>query len=197
VRVIAGEAKGHGLNAPPGRRVRPTSDRVREALFNILVPDVVGATFLDAYAGVGAVGIEALSRGAKSCDFIEADKGLRRYLRTNLEHTGLAGRGRIYLQSVERFVAGWGGRDTPYDIVFADPPYACDPDETAALLRPLVAGLLVYESPKTKGPEPGFDAYHVVDKREYGGTRLYFLRPRGDGNEAKALLSTDSPDHRP
>ena len=178
MRVIAGTAKSHNLVAPPGRRMRPTSDRVRESLFNILVPRVVGATFLDAYAGVGSVGIESLSRGAASCDFIECEKGLRRYLRGNLERTGLTGRGRIYLQRVERFLAGWGGRDTPYDIVFADPPYDCDPAATAALLRPLVGGLLVCEARKTKGPEPDFAGYTLVDERNYGNTMLFFLQPR-------------------
>jgi 16S rRNA (guanine966-N2)-methyltransferase len=177
VRIIAGSARGTAIHAPPGSRVRPTSDRVREALFSILGGRVPAAWVLDAYAGVGSVGLEALSRGAAGCDFIEADRGVLRYLRKNIAKTGLAERARVFGQSVERFVAGWRGADEPYDVVFADPPYGGDPVGAADLLRPLVGGLLVLETADVP-PAPRFDDYDLTDRRTYGKTALFFLEPR-------------------
>ena len=111
MRIIAGSARGTTIHAPPGERVRPTSDRVRESLFSILRDRIVGAWVLDAYAGVGTVGLEALSRGAVGCDFIEADRGVLSYLRRNINKTHLNARARVFAQRVERFVAGWRETD--------------------------------------------------------------------------------------
>ncbi len=177
MRVIGGSSGGQTLYAPRGNRVRPTPERVREALFNILAPIIEDATFLDAYAGVGAVGIEALSRGASLVDFIEADRGVINYLQRNLERTGLRGRGRLFRQKVERFLRGWSEQDSPYEIVFADPPYELEPSPVAAELRPLVGGLLVFQAAAPRGPAPRFEGYLVLDERVYNRTALYFLRP--------------------
>lgn len=177
MRVIGGKARGQALYAPRGARVRPTPDRVREALFNILAPVVEGSTFLDAYAGVGTVGIEALSRGAALVDFVEADRGLIGYLERNLERTGLRGNSRLFRQKLEHFLRGWSGSDSPYEIVFADPPYDRDPVASAGELRPLVGGLLVFQAARPRGPTPVFDGYLELDERVYGQTVLYFLRP--------------------
>ncbi len=177
MRIIAGSARGTAIHAPPGDRVHPTSDRVREALFAILGRMVVGAWVLDAYAGVGAVGLEALSRGAAACDFIEADRGVLSYLRRNIKKTRLDARARVFAQRVERFVTGWREPDEPYAIVFADPPYGDDPVVVAGLLRPLVSGLLVLEASDSVLDRP-FTGYDVTDRRCYGKTALHFLEPR-------------------
>jgi 16S rRNA (guanine966-N2)-methyltransferase len=177
LRIIAGSARGTVIHAPPGHRVRPTSDRVREALFSILGPRITDAWVLDAYAGVGAVGLEALSRGAAGCDFIETDRGVLRYLKKNIERTRLGGRARVFTQRVERFVAGWRTADTPYGVVFADPPYGEAPEEVTGLLRPVVGGLLVLEAADVP-PDPRFEGYALSDRRRYGKTALYFLEPR-------------------
>ena len=177
MRIIAGSARGTTLYAPPDNRVRPTSDRVREALFSILGGRIAGVWALDAFAGVGAVGLEALSRGASGCDFIEADRGVLRYLKKNIERTHMTEKARIFDQRVERFVAGWREADAPYGVVFADPPYGGDPEEVAGLLRPVVGGLLVLEAADA-APDPRFEGYALTDRRRYGRTALYFLEPR-------------------
>lgn len=177
MRIIAGSARGTAIHAPPGDRVRPTSDRVREALFAILGGMVVGAWVLDAYAGVGTVGLEALSRGAVGCDFIEADRGVLSYLRRNIKKTRLTVKARVFAQRIERFVTGWREGDEPYDIVFADPPYGGDVVEVAGLLRPLVGGLLVLEASDSV-LDRSFIGYDVTDRRRYGKTALHFLEPR-------------------
>jgi len=120
VRVIAGQYRGRMLVAPQGRGIRLTSDRVKEALFNILAPRVNGASFLDLFAGTGSVGIEALSRGARSCTFVEKNPAHIRFLRRNISSLSPTPRCRVYRADVFRFLRSC--RDT-FDIVFADPPY--------------------------------------------------------------------------
>lgn len=119
LRVIAGEFRSRMLNSVPGLDTRPTPDRLREALFNVLAPTIEGTVFVDAYAGTGAVGIEALSRGAKRAIFIERSRGAVRVIRDNLAALGIADRAEVYTGKVgpvlERVTA---------DIIFIDPPYA-------------------------------------------------------------------------
>jgi 16S rRNA (guanine966-N2)-methyltransferase len=124
MRVIGGTAGGRRLKAPPGAGTRPTSDAVREALFNALASrvDVQGARVLDLFAGSGALGIEALSRGATEATFVESDSGAADIIEENLEITGLQG-GRVVRSKVQP----WLDRQAPtelWDIVLADPPYA-------------------------------------------------------------------------
>lgn len=134
---------------------------------------------LDAYAGVGTVGIEALSRGATGCDFIELDKGAISYLKRNLKRAGEGFETRIFNQTVAKFVEKWDDADSPYELVFADPPYNVHPDSVATLLRPTVGGLLVLEtaSQGTKLGAESFPDYELKDVRDYGRARLYFLTP--------------------
>jgi len=130
VRVIAGEARGRKLVAPPGRDVRPTLDRVREAVFSILGPQLEGAAFLDLFAGSGANGIEALSRGAQSATFVDADEKALAAVRKNLAATGFEAPSRCVrcrFPEEARRVHG------VYDVIFADPPYGFSQYE--ALLR--------------------------------------------------------------
>src|SRR5437870_4293923 len=107
MRVVAGTARGRRLDAPPGTATRPTSDRVRESVFNSLgsLDLVVGATVVDLFAGSGAMGIEALSRGAERATFVESDAAAARVITANLERCGLSDRGRVVASTVERYLS--------------------------------------------------------------------------------------------
>ena len=122
--MIAGSLKGRRLDAPRGLRVRPTSDRAREALFDILGPRIRGAHFLDIFSGTGAVGIEARSRGAAKVVLVESDRTTLRVLDRNLESLGIAGEIEVVRAPWPRALAQAASRAGPFDIVFADPPYA-------------------------------------------------------------------------
>jgi 16S rRNA (guanine966-N2)-methyltransferase len=141
VRVIAGSAKGTRLSAVPAG-VRPLSDRAREGLFSSLGPSVGGARVLDLYAGTGALGIEALSRGADRAVFVDRDRGALRVVAENLERTRLADRGRTVSAEAVAFLMRESKSDGPFDLVLADPPYDTPPDRVDALLVALSGGWL-------------------------------------------------------
>jgi 16S rRNA (guanine966-N2)-methyltransferase len=172
VRVIAGDFKGRRLRTARGTRTRPTGDRVREALFSML-GDVSGARVLDLYAGSGALGIEALSRGAESAVFVERDERALAALRQNLEAVGAESE--VRRQDVVRFLARPEGT---YDLVFCDPPYDDAPRVAAPLSEALPAlarenARIVTESDKRNPlllPQP------LVVERSYGDTRIAIHR---------------------
>lgn len=182
-RIVGGTAKGRRLRVPP-RGTRPTSERAREALFNSLrgMVDVEGARVLDLFAGTGAVGLEALSRGAADVTFVESDRGTCEILRRNVEAVGLDG------ATVRRAPAGTvlaGGVDEPYDLVFADPPYAFPDDHLAALLAALAGsgwlaeGAVVVVERSARGAEPAWpEGVDLVTHRRYGEGVLWYGRPR-------------------
>jgi len=145
VRVIAGRLKGRRLAAPAWEGLRPTSEKLRETLFNILAPRVVGARVLDAYAGTGAVGIEALSRGADHVTFVERDRRALALVAENIAHCGIADGYVIIRASVARAVDDLGAE--PFDIMFFDPPYGDEVDEVLAAAgeRLAAGGVLVLE----------------------------------------------------
>lgn len=128
MRVIAGEFRSRLLQSVPGLEVRPTPDRLRETLFNILTPEISGAVFLDAYAGSGAVGVEALSRGAASAIFIENAKVAIGVIEANLKSLRLGGQATILRGSVRKKLATGLA-----DLVFLDPPYPLESEYAAAL----------------------------------------------------------------
>ena len=168
MRVVAGEFKGRRLAAPRGARTRPTADRVREALFSML-GDVSGARVLDLYAGSGALGIEALSRGAESAVFVERDRAALAALERNLEATGA--RGEVRRQDVARFLARPEGT---FDLVFCDPPYDGAPAVAGALAEALpgITGedaRIVTESDKRN---PLLLPLPLAVERTYGDTRI-------------------------
>ena len=171
LRVVAGEAKGRRLAVPPGRDVRPTGDRVREAVFNALgsLDAVEGADVLDLFAGSGALGIEALSRGAASVVFVERDRAAAATVEANLASTGLSG-GRLERRDAMDFLAD---RPGPFDLALLDPPYAYDGWD--ALLGVVPAGLIVVESDREIVPGPPWD---VLRSRTYGGTVVLIARRR-------------------
>ena len=149
MRVIAGTLKGRRLKAPSWDGLRPTSDKLRETLFNVLAPRMAGARVLDGYAGTGAVGIEALSRGASAVTFVEQDRRAQTLIEENLEHCGIATGYTMIRSDALRALISLRGQDIRFDLVLLDPPYNGSPDTeqvlTAAgeLLTP--DGLLVHE----------------------------------------------------
>jgi len=194
MRVIAGEAKGRRLAGPRGSAdLRPTTDRLREALFSALGPGVAGTAVLDLYAGTGALGIEALSRGARHAVFVDHDRGAVATIRANLAATGLEGRARVEQVTAERFAARLGGAGAPhaapgtggpFDLVLLDPPYGSGfPGEVVAALAAaghLAPGALVVVEiaalPGAPPPLPVAGGLAVVDHRRYGDSALVFLR---------------------
>jgi 16S rRNA (guanine966-N2)-methyltransferase len=172
MRVVAGVAGGRRLRAPAGRQVRPTSERVREALFNSLgsLDAVEGATVLDLFAGTGALGIEALSRGAASATFVDADPRAVRVIRENLQVTGLADRGKVVQADVLRFLSA-SGADATVDVAFADPPYAFT--DWAAVLDRLPARLVAMEARSHVELGPG---WHPLRSKRYGDTVVTLAR---------------------
>lgn len=139
MRVITGEAKGRRLKGPPGPQTRPMADKIKEAVFSALEAlGVDAARVLDLYAGTGAVGIEALSRGADWADFVDAQSAACAVIRENLAHTKLASRAEVHNSPVAAFLRR---RGKPYDVVFVDPPYA-DPD-MFPILEKIAASSLV------------------------------------------------------
>jgi 16S rRNA (guanine966-N2)-methyltransferase len=128
MRVIAGEFRSRRLQSLPGLDTRPTPDRMRETLFNILAPVIEGATFVDAYAGTGAVGIEAISRGAKLAVFIEKDRDAVEVIKANLASLGVKSQGRIIRGTASLHLAS-----VDADIVFLDPPYPKETEYQIAL----------------------------------------------------------------
>ena len=122
MRVIAGKCRSLPLKTLEGRQTRPTTDRIKETLFNMLQPYIPGCRFLDLFAGSGAIGIEALSRGASFCCFVEQNRKAAACIRDNLEFTGLTEDSRLLIADA-RAVALQLGSEEPFDLVFMDPPY--------------------------------------------------------------------------
>jgi 16S rRNA (guanine966-N2)-methyltransferase len=178
MRIVAGEHKGRRLRTPAGAATRPTSDRVREALFSILGP-VEGLRVLDLYAGSGALGIEALSRGAASATFVESARPAVAAIRANLDAIG-DGDAEVAHSDVVGWLRAAVPRRRVFDLVFCDPPYdaAARVAEPLGELLPGVAGpraLIVTES-ATRNPL-ALDL-PLADERTYGGTRIAIHRGR-------------------
>jgi 16S rRNA (guanine966-N2)-methyltransferase len=171
VRIIAGEKRGHTIFAPRGRETRPTSDRVRENVFNIVAPWVEGARVLDLYAGSGAMGLEALSRGAASALFVESDPDALRVIERNLDKLDL--RARIVRVDATTALTQESAAGRKYDLVLVDPPYDMTSYDSLARYLPAVLaddGLVVLETDAKVEPElPGLD---VRTTRKYGSTRV-------------------------
>jgi 16S rRNA (guanine966-N2)-methyltransferase len=175
MRVIAGSARGVPLVAPRDRGTRPITDRVKETLFAILGERVPDARVLDLYAGSGAIGIEALSRGAASAEFVEHGRAALAALRANLERTRLEADARVHATEVERFLAAPDGG--PWDLVVLDPPY-----EVRAIVAPLEAlvphlapGATVVVKHFWRTEVPLIDRLPVTRQRRFGETMLTYL----------------------
>ncbi|MBO8142226.1 MAG: 16S rRNA (guanine(966)-N(2))-methyltransferase RsmD [Firmicutes bacterium] len=181
MRVIGGRCRGMRLRSVPGRSTRPTPERVRESLFNILGPWLASARVLDLFAGTGALGIEALSRGACEAVFVERDARAVRVIRANLDHTGLSGRALVRTGDVFREIVRLSREGRTFDLVLADPPYrrGIAPRVPLALGE---SGLLapgawaaVEHDPLEEMPPEGAKLTKVRAVR-YGDTALAFYR---------------------
>lgn len=182
-RIVAGTLGGRRLTVAAGQQTRPTSERVREALFSTIdsLTDLSGARFADLYAGSGAVGLEAASRGASAVLLVEADARAARVLRENIVALGLAGTCRLSTAKVATALATPPAE--PFDVVFADPPYRVSEDEIAGMLAGLVAhtwlaeeGLVVVER-DSRSTEPRWpDGVTPERGRRYGDTMLWYGR---------------------
>jgi len=152
VRIIAGALKGRRLESPAWAGLRPTSDRLRETLFNVLAPRIVGMRVLDGFAGTGAVGIEALSRGAAHVTFVERDRRAVALIERNLQRCGVRDRYAIIRDDLGTASARFS--QAAFDLIFLDPPYDMDASEPmrAAGERLAPDGLLVVEHSKRRGP---------------------------------------------
>jgi 16S rRNA (guanine966-N2)-methyltransferase len=172
MRIIAGSRKGHRIVAPKGERTRPTGDRTREAIFNLTGP-VDGAAVLDLYAGSGALGLEALSRGAQTVVFVESDRAACRAIKDNLERLRLTG-ATVANRDVAAVLREEATRGRTYDLVLADPPYA-EFEQHAQRLADLVPqvlaadGLFVIETGERVEPRFPLDP---VTSRRYGSARI-------------------------
>jgi 16S rRNA (guanine966-N2)-methyltransferase len=194
MRIVSGQYKGKPIAAPDGRSTRPTSDRAREAVFNILehapwAPALQGARVLDLFAGSGALGLEALSRGGAFCLFVETDEAARGAIRDNVEALHLFGCTRIHRRDATDLGPRPASAGPAFDLVFLDPPYAKGPDAKNMGERALselgkhawlgAGAVLVFERGEDE-PEiqpsdiPG--GYELIDERRYGAAKVLFLK---------------------
>jgi len=182
MRVIAGSARGVRLSAPAGLKTRPTADRVKEALFSILASrqNLAGARVLDICAGTGSLGIEALSRGAASCCFIEQERPVLGILEKNLARSGLADRGECLALDAMIGLKRLSKQGKTFDIVFLDPPYssslyAAVSEALSSLLLLSNEGVLVAECSARSPLAERYGMLVRIDRRAYGDTALEFF----------------------
>jgi len=187
LRVIAGEFRSRLLKTVPGLETRPTPDRLREALFNVLSPMIEGTVFVDAYAGTGAVGIEALSRGARRAVFVERGRAAVEVIRDNLASLGVADRAEVFtgkaLPVLERVEA---------DIVFIDPPYELVKEykEALAVLGERAPGLAIVQHAFRQALEADYGRLHRTRVLRQGDNALSFYSAANSGG-GSAAGSTD------
>jgi len=185
LRIVSGEFRGKALAVPEGQGTRPTSDRARQAIFNILEhaawsPGVRGRRIIDLFAGSGALGLEALSRGADFCLFVETDEAARGAIRENVEAMALFGRTRVHRRDAVQLGQRPGADGPAFDLAFLDPPYGHGLGETALQrLREgawLAPGALVVFERGAGEPALVAEGYEELDARDYGAARVWFLK---------------------
>jgi len=176
VRVISGYARGRRIIAPKGTKIRPTSDRVKEAIFNTISPLVAQSDFLDLFAGTGNIGIEALSRGAKSCTFVDKSLQAIKCIKNNLSNTGFEDRSTIMLGDSRTIIAKL---TQTYDIIFLDPPYGYD------LVMPIMKklklllkeeGIIVVETENKIELPSQCDTFRLLKTSRYGDTQVGYYK---------------------
>lgn len=185
MRIVAGRFRGRALAAPAGEATRPTSDRARQAVFNILEhapwsPGLHDRRAIDLFAGSGALGLEALSRGAAFCLFVETDEAARGAIRDNIEALGLFGATRVHRRDATDLGQRPASAGPAFDLAFLDPPYGKGLGERA--LAALAEGgwlepgaVVVYERGADE-PDPELAGFERLDSRDYGAARVLFLR---------------------
>ena len=185
MRIVSGAHRGRTLKTPPGDATRPTSDRARQAVFNILehapwAPELHGARVIDLFAGSGALGFEAISRGCGFCLFVETDDAARGAIRENIDALGLFGATRIHRRDATDLGQRPSAMGEPFDLAFLDPPYRRGLAEKA--LESLASGgwltpgavVMVERASDEKDLAPA--GYEALDARDYGAARVTFLR---------------------
>ncbi|MCC7267511.1 MAG: 16S rRNA (guanine(966)-N(2))-methyltransferase RsmD [Caulobacteraceae bacterium] len=185
MRIVSGRFRGKAIVAPEGQGTRPTSDRARQAVFNILEhapwsPGLSDLRVIDLFAGSGALGFEALSRGAAFCLFVETDTAARGAIRENVEAMGLFGATRVHRRDATDLGVKPMSDGPPFDIAFLDPPYGKGLGE-AALARLaeggwLTAGALAVLEKGTAEAAPAVAGFESLDARDYGAARVHFLK---------------------
>jgi 16S rRNA (guanine966-N2)-methyltransferase len=187
VRIVGGKFKGRSLATPDGQNTRPTSDRAREAIFNVLAhaewaPNLEGARVMDVFAGSGALGFEALSRGASFCLFVETDEAARGAIRDTIETFGLFGTTRVHRRDATQLGLRPGSQAETFNLVFLDPPYRKGLGEKA--LATLISGnwlsenaIIVFER---AADEDDFatDVWHKINVKTYGAAQVLFLQQK-------------------
>lgn len=182
MRVITGSARGRRLQEPEGMDIRPTADQVKEAVFNIIQGDVEGRVCLDLFSGTGQMGIEALSRGAEKCTFVDADRIAVRLTRKNLEITKL--QGEVWQSDALRFLES----AEKYDLIFIDPPYAAGLyEKVLGRIKDFdklhAGGIMVVESSADYEPDSPGEPYRKLKSYRYGKVRITTFT-RSEGSEA-------------
>lgn len=188
MRIVGGSRRGKVLIAPPGEGTRPTSDRARQAVFNVLehaawAPGLEGARVIDLFAGSGAMGLEAISRGAAFCLFVETDEAARGAIRENVEALDVIGRTRVHRRDATDLGVKPGSAGEPFTIAFLDPPYRSGLGERALTelarggwLAPGTVCVLEQSATELLQDTSGFER---VDNRRYGAAQVSFLRFAG------------------
>ncbi len=181
LRVIGGEAKGRKLSVLKGKTIRPTADRVKEALFNILREKIAGAEVLDLFAGVGSLGIESLSRGAKRAVFVDKRAACAGIIRKNLARLDFHNRAEVYQEEVGPAMRRLAQREREFDLVFIDPPYGSDLAEKT--LENLTAshlveeeGIVIVEHYRKRIMPKEVGRLKLVRDERYGDTSLSFYK---------------------
>jgi 16S rRNA (guanine966-N2)-methyltransferase len=185
LRIVSGDFRGKAIKTPAGEATRPTSDRARQAIFNILehaawAKGVRGLRVIDLFSGSGALGLEALSRGADFCLFVETDEAARGAIRENIDAMHLFGRTRVHRRDATQLGVRPGADGPAFDLAFLDPPYGKGLGEVA--LERLAAGGWLAEGALVmleRGADEGsfnIEGFAELDQRQYGAARVHFLR---------------------
>lgn len=179
MRVISGQARGHKLRTPEGRSTRPTTDRIKESLFNIISPDLYDCEFLDLFSGSGAIGIEALSRGAKESIFVDSSNKCKEIIESNLKFTKLFDKAKVYKKDVLEAIYLLGREDKKFDIIFLDPPYnegLAEPTLKAIIDSDILnkQGYIIVES-SSKLPTPKISNIKQLREKNYKTTTMTFF----------------------
>lgn len=179
MRIITGIAKGRAIKAPEGQNTRPTSDRVKESLYNIISKKINGARVLDLFSGTGNLGLEALSRGAENCTFIEKNNDTYKILAYNIENLGFAANSELYKGDAFNILGTLQRNKKKYDIIFLDPPYGMgliekSINEINKLMLLEENGIIISESDEKDSVPENIVDIKVYRIEKYGRTKIYF-----------------------
>lgn len=180
MKIISGSARGMRLKSPPGKKIRPTSQKVKGAFFNIVQGSIQESNFLDLFSGSGAVGLEALSRGAERCVFVDKDRDSIKLIKENIKLAKMLGKANVYQGDVCRLLPGLSQKEEYFDIIYIDPPYRYNRiGEVLILLQEgrLLEddGIVAVERPSHEEVAWSFSPFLLEQKKTYGDTTLYLL----------------------